>query len=263
MTLQQFFASASHQTAQQSQSSPVFAPHLPEPVEKTPNVYINGLPPNFPEDQLIQLAVPFGTVQSVRSFTRHVGSTVTGYRFVLFDTIASAECCINSLRRCRNLHPTFSKQVHKIPGTIYAHTRTAPVFQSASASFRTGNSSLHGWEGSASRDSSFTARMERLSDKSNTNLYTQRLPLNIDGMALAVLVSPHHIFTSRFFETRLGYPPRIIAFVRLETRSAVEEIIERLHRRIICEWNGSGPGNRISVHFADTPNKGSFDGKSG
>ncbi|KAF7293482.1 hypothetical protein MIND_01125900 [Mycena indigotica] len=69
--------------AQQSQSSPVFAPHLPEPVEKAPNVYINGFPPDFPEDQLIQLAVPFGTVQSVRSFTRHVGSTVTGYVFVL------------------------------------------------------------------------------------------------------------------------------------------------------------------------------------
>ncbi|KAF7289770.1 hypothetical protein MIND_01350900 [Mycena indigotica] len=239
----------------QPQSSPSFAPHLPEPVEKTPNVYINGLPPNFPEDQLFQLAVPFGTVRSVRSFTRHVGDTETGYGFVLFDTIASAERCINSLRRYRNLHPTFSKQVHKIPGTIYAHTRNAPASQvtSASASSRDGNSSLHGWEqeeGSTSGDSTFKARMERLSDKSSTNLYIEGLPLSIDEVTLAALVSPYSIRSSRFFQTRLSNPPRIIAFVRLETRSAAEEIIERLHGRMVRGWND--PGSRISVRFADT-----------
>ncbi len=94
---------------------------------KTPNVYINGLPPNFPEDQLFELAVPFGEVKSVRSFTRHVGEKESGYGFVLyayihlflpilthavflrFETIESAEKCIQSLRRFRNLHPTFSK----------------------------------------------------------------------------------------------------------------------------------------------------------
>jgi hypothetical protein len=31
--------------------------------DKTPNVYINGLPPNFPEDQLFALAKPFGDVR--------------------------------------------------------------------------------------------------------------------------------------------------------------------------------------------------------
>lgn len=51
--------------------------------QKTPNVYINGLPPNFPEDQLFELAVPFGEVKSVRSFTRHVGEKESGYGFVL------------------------------------------------------------------------------------------------------------------------------------------------------------------------------------
>lgn len=50
---------------------------------KTPNVYINGLPPHFPEDQLFELASPFGEIRSVRSFTRHVGEKESGYGFVL------------------------------------------------------------------------------------------------------------------------------------------------------------------------------------
>ncbi|KAJ7053651.1 hypothetical protein C8F01DRAFT_1064523 [Mycena amicta] len=241
--------------SQQPASSPSFAPHLPEPVEKTPNVYINGLPPNFPEDQLFALASPFGVVRSVRSFTRHVGDTETGYGFVLFDTIAAAERCINSLRRYRNLHPTFSKQVHKIPGTVYAASRSAPSSQhnTSSASSREGNSSLQGWEqeeDSANGDPTFKARMERLADKSSTNLYIEGLPLSIDEATLSALVSPYSIRSSRFFQTRLSNPPRIIAFVRLETRTAAEEIIERLHGRMVRGWND--PGSRISVRFADT-----------
>lgn len=39
---------------------------------KTPNVYINGLPPNFPEEQLLAMTREFGDVVSVRTFTRHV-----------------------------------------------------------------------------------------------------------------------------------------------------------------------------------------------
>ena len=39
---------------------------------RTPNVYINGLPPNFPEEQLLAMTSPFGEVISVRTFTRHV-----------------------------------------------------------------------------------------------------------------------------------------------------------------------------------------------
>jgi RNA recognition motif. (a.k.a. RRM, RBD, or RNP domain) len=50
---------------------------------KTPNVYINGLPPHFPEDQLYALAAPFGEVKSVRTFTRHVRDSESGYGFVL------------------------------------------------------------------------------------------------------------------------------------------------------------------------------------
>lgn len=51
--------------------------------QKTPNVYINGLPPHFPEDQLYALAAPFGEVRSVRTFTRHVRDSESGYGFVL------------------------------------------------------------------------------------------------------------------------------------------------------------------------------------
>jgi len=51
--------------------------------QKTPNVYINGLPPHFPEDQLFALASPFGEIRSVRTFTRHVRDNESGYGFVL------------------------------------------------------------------------------------------------------------------------------------------------------------------------------------
>ncbi|KAG7448383.1 uncharacterized protein BT62DRAFT_703275 [Guyanagaster necrorhizus] len=203
---------------------------------KTPNVYINGLPPNYPEDQLFELAAPFGPVRSVRSFTRHVGEKESGYGFVLFETIDAAEKCIESLRRFRNLHPTFSKQVHKIPGTAYAR---APSISSGHSA-----SSVHG------DDDSFKSKMERLHDPNSTNLYMEGLPLSIDESSLGALVSPHRIKSSRFFQTRLSNPPRIIAFVRLDTRLGAEEVIERLHGRMVRGWND--PGSRISVRFADT-----------
>lgn len=50
---------------------------------KTPNVYINGLPPHFREDQLYDLTAPFGEIRSVRTFTRHVRDSESGYGFVL------------------------------------------------------------------------------------------------------------------------------------------------------------------------------------
>lgn len=43
-----------------------------DPSLRTPNVYINGLPPNFPEDKLLEMTRGFGEVLSVRTFTRHV-----------------------------------------------------------------------------------------------------------------------------------------------------------------------------------------------
>lgn len=85
--------------------------------------------------------------------------------------------------------------------------------------------------------------------------------------SLAALTLPHKIKSSRFFKTKLSNPPRIIAFVRyvqsslafsqylivrqsLETRTAAEQTIERLHGRMVRGWND--PGCRISVRFADS-----------
>jgi hypothetical protein len=42
-----------------------------------PNVYINGLPPNFPEEQLYNMTKEFGAITSVRTFTRHVSERPT------------------------------------------------------------------------------------------------------------------------------------------------------------------------------------------
>ncbi|KIM74130.1 hypothetical protein PILCRDRAFT_14684 [Piloderma croceum F 1598] len=141
--------------------------------------------------------------------------------------------------------------MHKIPGTPYA-----PPSSSGSASplgaMRSGGSFgncadlENGGAGAADDDDTFKARMEKLSDKSSTNL----LPLSIDEPTLTALVSPFTIKSSRFFQTKLSDPPRIIAFVRLETREAAEEIIERLHGRMVRGWNE--PGCRISVRFADS-----------
>jgi RNA recognition motif-containing protein len=54
---------------------------------KTPNVYINGLPPHFPEEQLYALAAPYGPIRSVRTFTRHVKESESGYGFVLYVSL--------------------------------------------------------------------------------------------------------------------------------------------------------------------------------
>jgi hypothetical protein len=205
---------------------------------RTPNVYINGLPPHFPEDQLFALTAPFGPVKSVRSFTRHVGDRASGYGFVLFEDIDSAQRCIDSLKQYKNLHPSFSKQIHKIPGTPYFHMASAVSSQGSDGSQET------------SVDDSFKHKMCKLADQSSTNLYMEGLPLSIDEASLAALVEPYAIKSSRMFQTKLSDPPRVIAFVRLESRQAAEEVIERLHGRMVRGWNDVG--SRISVRFADT-----------
>lgn len=51
-----------------------------------PNVYINGLPPHFSEQDLFALTRPFGDIKSVRTFTRHVSEKPT-LVFLIFSTM--------------------------------------------------------------------------------------------------------------------------------------------------------------------------------
>lgn len=52
------------------------------------NVYINGLPPHFGDDRLTALAAPYGKVKSVRTFTRRVRDSESGYGFVLYVSLS-------------------------------------------------------------------------------------------------------------------------------------------------------------------------------
>jgi hypothetical protein len=58
---------------------------------RVPNVYINGLPPNFPEEQLYALTKDFGGVVSVRTFTRHVSDRPSYVSFNKSISVASID----------------------------------------------------------------------------------------------------------------------------------------------------------------------------
>ncbi|GBE80348.1 hypothetical protein SCP_0300630 [Sparassis crispa] len=161
---------------------------------RIPNVYINGLPPNFPEDQLYAITREFGTVLSVRTFTRY---------------------------GIDKLSPSDLQRIHYIPNMNTPGTHAPDSYKAQSTQ-----------------------------DLSSTNLYMQDLPLSTDETDLAVLVRPYRIISSRIFRTRLSNPPGIIAFARLETRAAAEEIIERLDGRMVYDEHATP--HRIQVRFADT-----------
>lgn len=97
-----------------------------------------------------------------------------------FETVEAAERCITSLRRYRNLHPTFSKvsfflslptnigphshqQIHKIPGTPYSQMDQDSTFTSDEWDVETHQSG----------EASFKARLESLHDPTSTNLYIE------------------------------------------------------------------------------------------
>ncbi|KAH9077932.1 hypothetical protein EDB83DRAFT_2311578 [Lactarius deliciosus] len=215
---------------------------------RVPNVYINGLPPNFPEEQLYALTKDFGGVVSVRTFTRHVSDRPSGYGFVLCVWPTARYYSTRSRAPKNVLKPfdgietstrPFARQnFHPIPGTRYASLSSPSPEPSLS-------SPTLGTDGDT-----FKSRMERLKDEGSTNLYIEGLPLSIDEPTMAALVAPYTIKSSRFFQTRLSHPPRTIAFVRLETRAACEDVIKRLHGRMVRGWNDHG--SRISVRFADS-----------
>jgi hypothetical protein len=75
-------ADGAESTGSASENGTAFSNGCPSAV-KTPNVYINGLAPHFPEDELFNLCNEFGPIRSVRTFTRHVKDSESGYGFVL------------------------------------------------------------------------------------------------------------------------------------------------------------------------------------
>ncbi len=54
---------------------------------RIPNVYMKGLPPNFPKEQLSAPTKDFGGVVSVRAFTRHVSDRPSPCRSILVSHI--------------------------------------------------------------------------------------------------------------------------------------------------------------------------------
>ncbi|KAJ7274654.1 hypothetical protein C8J57DRAFT_1466637 [Mycena rebaudengoi] len=171
--------------------------------EKSPNVYINGLPPRFFSERLIELATPLRQGSERQNLYTKRPRHRNGIRIralltmvFRFDNTGSAETFIEHLRRHSDLHPSFSKV-----------------------------NNLH----LNNEDMSFKAKMAKLGDEKSTNLY-------IEG--------------TRFLRSKMSDSSTMIAFMRLETRSAAEEVIFFLNGRSVRGWDGVE--KRIYVRFADT-----------
>ena len=132
-----------------------------------------------------------------------------------FETIEGAERCIVSLRRYRNLHPTFSKvhthlffsaktdaklsfvqQIHKIPGTTYAQGYLAA--SGSSTTSWDGKDEISGSSvgGVSAGDASFKVKMESLHDPTSTNLY-------MEGSAFCFIEHLDRIYLCFLFYYRL------------------------------------------------------------
>lgn len=137
-----------------------------------------------------------------------------------FETVEAAEKCIQSLRRFRNLHPTFSKvenpnflviltksalfhqQSHKIPGLPYTQSSlqsgwTHENDNGPSLAHGTGvrSSAAGGGTGmNQAGEISFKTKMEHLQDPNSTNLY-------IEGCAVSFLLLSPVLLVHPFDET--------------------------------------------------------------
>ncbi|KIM22814.1 hypothetical protein M408DRAFT_277883 [Serendipita vermifera MAFF 305830] len=180
----------------------------PDPLENplnTTNVYINGLPLRWTDDDLYRLTRGFGAVKSVKLFTRHLEDKPSAYGFVLFNCVEDAERFIMTLRQHTSFHPSFAKTA-KVPGTTNAkHAISDPVIP--------------------------LPRGEDYADISITGL-----PLTIDMQTLRALFSPQVIKASKFFHTT-GTPRRLVGFIRLEGPKAAQDIFDRLHGSNVLGWS--------------------------
>ncbi|KIJ42437.1 hypothetical protein M422DRAFT_254533 [Sphaerobolus stellatus SS14] len=99
-------------------------------VNRTTNVYINGLLPHFKAEQLYTLASQCGTVLSCRTFTCQLSDDhPSGHGFVLFVIADAAQKCIDVLRSHHNLHPMFAKA---IPSIMSCPISSFPILPSLS-----------------------------------------------------------------------------------------------------------------------------------
>ncbi|CAG7851500.1 SubName: Full=Uncharacterized protein {ECO:0000313/EMBL:CCA70109.1} [Serendipita indica DSM 11827] len=180
----------------------------PDPLEnplKTTNVYINGLPLRWTDDDLYRLTRGFGAVKSVKMFTRHLEDKPSAYGFVLFNCVEDAERFITTLRQHTQFHPSFAKTI-KVPGTTNSkHAIADPIIP-------------------VSRDEEYA------------DISILGLPISVDMQTLRALFAPQVIKASKFFHTT-GTPRRLIGFIRLESKQAVDEIMERLHGSSVLGWS--------------------------
>ncbi|KAJ7183503.1 hypothetical protein C8R46DRAFT_1344314 [Mycena filopes] len=213
--------------------------------EKTPNVYINGLPPNFSDEQLLAITAPFGEVVSVRTFTRTNTQTPSGYGFVLFKELVAAEKCIMALKRS-DLHPSFSK-VNKPPRIVCSPNEPSLPARSSSSSLASSDRESLLSPGSSA---AFKLKMAQLADGKSTNVYIEGLPLSADKNTLIALVYPHIIQSTRFIRSKLPESPTMIAFMRMDSRAAAEDVILRLNGKKVRGWDDVE--SRVYLRIADT-----------
>ncbi|KAF7323861.1 RRM domain-containing protein [Mycena kentingensis (nom. inval.)] len=213
-----------------------------------PNVYINSLPPNFTEEQLLAIVANFGEVISVRTFTRG-GPVPSGYGFVLFKTMAAAEKCIVALKRS-NLHPRLSR-VQRPPRILCPLTNSNSGSLPSSGSISSTSSAQE--QGAAADGQpvlSFRERMARLDDKKSCNVYIENLPLSADKQTLLTLVHPYVIMSSRFMKSKIPGSATLIAFMRMDSRSSAEAVIAHLNGKLVSGWDGAE--SRVTLRIADT-----------
>ncbi|KAG8803370.1 hypothetical protein FRC16_005812 [Serendipita sp. 398] len=199
---------------------PITAIPKPDPLENplnTTNVYINGLPLRWTDDDLYRLTRGFGAVKSVKMFTRHLEDKPSAYGFVLFNCVEDAERFIVTLRQHTQFHPSFAK-TGKVPGTTNSkHAIADPVIP-------------------LPRDEDFA------------DIAITGLPLGVDKQTLRALFAPQVIKASKFFHTA-GTPRRLVGFVRLETQQAAEDIVERLDGSNVLGWS-----EKLSVRILESAN---------
>ncbi|KAF8579680.1 hypothetical protein K439DRAFT_375520 [Ramaria rubella] len=210
--------------------------NTPNPLQTT-NVYINGLPANYKAEQLYALTSQFGNVLSCRTFTRQLSDHPSGYGFVLFDTIESAQQCIDVLRSHHNLHPTFAKQAHKINRAASAY------IPDASACGPSGRLDMDRDDGGADI---YIEGCDIAHTFDPPRSPYDRLPMNVEVQTLRALLAPHVVRSSRFFADTRVQPPQLVAFIQLDSRAAAQDVRAKLHGRAIRGYSA-----RLDVTFAD------------